>query len=216
MQHGTRPRGMQQRCRRGASDPARRVSPSSGGREKVPVPARMSYLRPAEQISLHRWRGIPSLTEPGIHVRPDQRTLTGDFSGPAPPGTGRKEKVRGARRAASNSPSGMPRRRLEGYPYAGPHRCPASHGRVLREEREPAADHARSRKRAVRGPGRQAARSRPRSTRLAPAPPAYPPGLPSERTTRWHGTTTGSGFFAQAVPTARTARGLPAASATSA
>ena len=29
--------------------------------------------------------------------------------------------------------------------------------------------------------------------------------LPSARTTRWHGTTTGSGLVAQAVPTARTA-----------
>ena len=37
--------------------------------------------------------------------------------------------------------------------------------------------------------------------------------LPSARTTRWHGTTTGIGLVAQAVPTARTAFGLPASSA---
>ena len=40
--------------------------------------------------------------------------------------------------------------------------------------------------------------------------------LPSERTTRWQGTTTGSGLVAQAVPTARTALGLPASAATAA
>jgi len=39
---------------------------------------------------------------------------------------------------------------------------------------------------------------------------------PSERTTRWQGTTMGSGLVAQAVPTARTAFGLPASWATAA
>ena len=37
--------------------------------------------------------------------------------------------------------------------------------------------------------------------------------MPSARKTRWHGTTTGSGLVAQAVPTARTASGLPTNSA---
>ena len=41
------------------------------------------------------------------------------------------------------------------------------------------------------------------------------PIAPSLRTTRWHGTTRGRGFRAHAVPTARTARGLPTSSATS-
>lgn len=54
------------------------------------------------------------------------------------------------------------------------------------------------------------------SALFASTPPTYCPMLPSLRTTRWHGTTTGSGFFAHAVPTARTARGLPAAAAISA
>jgi hypothetical protein len=44
---------------------------------------------------------------------------------------------------------------------------------------------------------------------LAAVPPAYWPSDPSERITRWQGTTTGSGFRAQAVPTARTALGCP-------
>ena len=38
--------------------------------------------------------------------------------------------------------------------------------------------------------------------------------LPSLRTTRWHGTTTGSGLCEHALPTARTAVGLPAIAAT--
>ena len=46
-----------------------------------------------------------------------------------------------------------------------------------------------------------------------PRRPAYCPGEPSERTTRWHGSTSGSGLSAHAVPTARTARGLPARAA---
>ena len=46
---------------------------------------------------------------------------------------------------------------------------------------------------------------------FAAGPPRYPPNDPSDRTTRWQGTTTGIGLVAQAVPTARTARGLPAA-----
>ena len=37
---------------------------------------------------------------------------------------------------------------------------------------------------------------------------------PSERITRWQGTTRGSGLRAHAVPTARTALGLPTAAAT--
>ena len=38
--------------------------------------------------------------------------------------------------------------------------------------------------------------------------------VPSLRTTRWQGTTTGTGLWAQAEPTARTAAGLPDAAAT--
>ena len=37
---------------------------------------------------------------------------------------------------------------------------------------------------------------------------------PSLRSTRWHGTTSGTGLCEQALPTARTASGLPAADAT--
>ena len=59
-----------------------------------------------------------------------------------------------------------------------------------------------------------AAPSRCSSAALAFSPPAYRPIEPSERITRWQGTTTGSGFVAQAVPAARTAFGLPAAAAT--
>ena len=57
-----------------------------------------------------------------------------------------------------------------------------------------------------------AAASRSSRMRLSSTPPRYPPIAPSERTTRWHGTTTGNGLVAQADPTARTARGLPASS----
>ena len=55
-----------------------------------------------------------------------------------------------------------------------------------------------------------------RSVRLAATPPRYWPIVPSLRTTRWHGTTSGTGLLAQAVPTARTAAGRPAARATTA
>ncbi len=51
---------------------------------------------------------------------------------------------------------------------------------------------------------------------LASTPPTYCPMVPSLRTTRWHGTTTGRGLLAHALPTARTAFGLPAAFATAA
>src|SRR5258705_13335476 len=47
--------------------------------------------------------------------------------------------------------------------------------------------------------------------RLASAPPTYCPIVPSLRTTRWQGTTTGRGLLAHAPPAARTAFGLPAA-----
>ena len=59
--------------------------------------------------------------------------------------------------------------------------------------------------------------SRPRGRAASTWPagrPTYWPVDPSERTTRWQGITTGSGLWAQAVPTARTARGLPTAAAT--
>src|SRR5690606_20722610 len=54
------------------------------------------------------------------------------------------------------------------------------------------------------------------SAAFASVPPRYWPMLPSLRTTRWHGTTTGTGLCEQALPTARTAFGLPAARATAA
>ena len=47
------------------------------------------------------------------------------------------------------------------------------------------------------------------------APPVYWPITPPLRTTRWQGTTIGSGFRPSAVPVARAARGLPAISASS-
>ena len=40
--------------------------------------------------------------------------------------------------------------------------------------------------------------------------PPYSPSEPSDRTTRWTGTTIENGVVAHAVPTARAARGLPA------
>lgn len=57
------------------------------------------------------------------------------------------------------------------------------------------------------------AASRSSSRRLAAGPPRYWPMEPSLRTTRWQGTTTGMGLWAQAEPAARTARGLPDAAA---
>jgi hypothetical protein len=59
-----------------------------------------------------------------------------------------------------------------------------------------------------------AAASSSRRVALASEPPRYPPMLPSDLTTRWQGTTTGSGFVAHAEPTARTALGRPAIWAT--
>ena len=46
-----------------------------------------------------------------------------------------------------------------------------------------------------------------------PSVPPYPPTLPPVLTIRWQGTTIGIGFDPSALPAARTARGLPAASA---
>jgi hypothetical protein len=66
----------------------------------------------------------------------------------------------------------------------------------------------------VGGDGGHAAASSSSRVFLALAPPTYPPIAPLARTTRWQGTTTGSGLRAHAVPTARTAAGLPAAAAT--
>ena len=51
------------------------------------------------------------------------------------------------------------------------------------------------------------AASRFNSVSFAATPPTYWPIEPSARTTRWHGITTGRGLRAQALPTARTARG---------
>ena len=59
----------------------------------------------------------------------------------------------------------------------------------------------------------QAAASKVRRVLFASTPPTYCPIEPSVRTTRWQGTTTGMGLVAHAVPTARTAFGLPAATA---
>ena len=41
-------------------------------------------------------------------------------------------------------------------------------------------------------------------------PPVYWPIWPPARSTRWHGTTTGTGLWPSAVPAARNAFGLPA------
>ena len=62
---------------------------------------------------------------------------------------------------------------------------------------------------------RHAAASIDSSSRLASTPPRYWPMDPSLRTTRWQGTMSGRGLVRHAEPTARAARGLPAASATS-
>ena len=58
-----------------------------------------------------------------------------------------------------------------------------------------------------------AAASRVSRAFFASTPPTYWPSEPSLRTTRWQGTTTGMGLVAHAVPTARTAFGLPVATA---
>ena len=55
--------------------------------------------------------------------------------------------------------------------------------------------------------------SRVSRARFASTPPTYWPIEPSLRTTRWQGTTMGRGLVAHAVPTARTAFGLPTATA---
>ena len=53
------------------------------------------------------------------------------------------------------------------------------------------------------------------SARLRSTPSPDPPISPSDRITRWHGTTSGTGLAAQALATARTAFGCPIASAIS-
>src|SRR5439155_20613905 len=60
-------------------------------------------------------------------------------------------------------------------------------------------------------PGGHAAPSSVSRARLASTPPTYCPIVPSLRTTRWQGTTTGRGLLAHALPAARTAFGWPAA-----
>ena len=61
--------------------------------------------------------------------------------------------------------------------------------------------------------GSQMAASRDSRVCFASTPPTYWPIDPSLRTTRWQGTTIGIGLVAHAVPTARTAFGLPDATA---
>ena len=67
---------------------------------------------------------------------------------------------------------------------------------------------------AVRRGGGHAAASMASRAALASAPPRYSPMVPSLRTTRWQGTTSGTGLWRRRVPTARTAPGMPAAAAT--
>src|SRR5436190_5317957 len=64
------------------------------------------------------------------------------------------------------------------------------------------------------GTGGHAADSKASRARLASGPPRYSPVVPSLRTTRWHGTTSGIGLCEQALAAARTADGFPAALAT--
>src|SRR6266403_396248 len=66
------------------------------------------------------------------------------------------------------------------------------------------------------GAGGHAVASMASRARLASGPPTYSPVVPSLRTTRWHGTTSGSGLCEQALAAARTADGFPAALATAA
>ena len=88
--------------------------------------------------------------------------------------------------------------------------------RVWAADRVPAADLSRVRYSVGRRySDRQAASIRSRATFMA-APPPYWPGLPSLRTTRWHGTTIGTGLWEQALAAARTAAGRPAPAAASA
>jgi hypothetical protein len=53
------------------------------------------------------------------------------------------------------------------------------------------------------------------SSTLLSSPPPYPPSPPPESSTRWQGTTIGIGLEPSALPAARAARALPAASAIS-
>src|SRR4051812_28504357 len=52
------------------------------------------------------------------------------------------------------------------------------------------------------------------NVRFAAVPPRYSPGAPSLRTTRWQGTTSGTGLWEQALAAARIAEAFPAAFAT--
>src|SRR6266849_9530210 len=54
------------------------------------------------------------------------------------------------------------------------------------------------------------------SHRFISSPPPYPPSVPSEAITRWHGTTSAIGFLPFAAPTARVAVGWPTTRASSA
>src|SRR6267142_2170766 len=56
------------------------------------------------------------------------------------------------------------------------------------------------------GAGGQAAASMASRARLASGPPRYSPVVPSLRTTRWQGTTSGSGLCEQALAAARSAQ----------
>src|SRR5579871_498618 len=58
--------------------------------------------------------------------------------------------------------------------------------------------------------------SRSRRARLRSTPQRYPDNVPSERTTRWQGTSTARGLAAQALATARIALGRPSLRAISA
>ena len=180
-----------------------RVRPGGGAAEpRVPVPGDRQEPGVERLLeALHRLRvgglevAVLALAETvpaHVHRRPEQSDLV--IQGAEALGLGRGEEVRQQRAAE--------------LVHLGRDRVPVAAGDAL-----PPRVGARLVPLGARG-GVHAAASRFSSVVLAAGPPTYRPGVPLTGSTRWQGSTTGSGLVAQAVPTARTAFGFPTSSAT--
>src|ERR1022692_4865802 len=193
-------------------------------RRRLGLPGRVAHLQPL--IQCVRPRGVPAelavpVTGNGQQVRVERLLQLLDRLGegagevavlalaePVPAHDDRRAEV-----LVTGVEPGDPRALLRGQQLRGQRTAVGID--LLRDEIPVGAVHPPGRWHRV-GVGDAHAASNESGACLARGPPRYPPDEPSERTTRWHGTTTGSGLVAQAVPTARTALGLPAAAATAA
>jgi hypothetical protein len=141
----------------------------------------------------------------------------------APPVDGRPRDVerRGPRASARDARAPAAVRRQEPVPLAAAVGHPLAVAHAARGLLTAPARRGSARGERSRGAHRRHARathSAPSSASrrvFASVPPRYCPTPPPDGSTRWHGTTIGSGLVASALPVARNAAGLPARAAIS-